>query len=119
MEIKKIEDMCKLCVTINSEIGWNCNYCFIYRLSQMKYEISNEFSISNTVKDKKEQTCLTCEFEPNWRKINFDVEAIGTCQWDCKSIKIPPCFTLKRDFGSVIFKSNPIKNCPVWKSKRI
>lgn len=53
MEIKKIEDMCKLCSIINSEIGWNCNYCFIYRLSQMKYEISNEFSINDTEKIRK------------------------------------------------------------------
>ena len=67
--------------------------------------------------EPQEKTCLTCEFEPEWKqeKSPWDKDKlnapIGKCKYDKR---VPSCMSNKK---SIIFQQTPHKNCPAWRPK--
>ena len=63
---------------------------------------------------KEEQTCLTCEFEPDWIEDKSIGIEEGDCLWDEKN-KLPESiveYTLLK-----VQRHDPHKNCKAWRSK--
>ena len=61
---------------------------------------------------KAEQTCLTCEFEPDW--YTCDKGYFGECQWYYKT-NIPTLGV--NGYPMQIDKTFVCKNCPAWRPK--
>jgi hypothetical protein len=61
---------------------------------------------------QEDQTCLTCEFEPEWEK-PF-VTTVGFCRW---GQNIPAGISVEFKYTPIL-KCSPYKNCPAWRPKR-
>lgn len=64
---------------------------------------------------QRERTCLTCRFEPVWYRGRENLDEVGVCLWPHR-VKIPAHMSVEVH-NEVIFKTEPIKNCPAWRPK--